>query len=52
MKTFTSAFTEFISAQFVPNTRPRLTWFPNYGYRVTWYFSEATIKFLGGEILL
>lgn len=49
---FNNAFTEFLAAQFIPNTKPHLCWFKDYGYRVTWYFSPSTITWLGGEVIL
>lgn len=52
MTKFKNAFTEFIAAQFIPNSKPHLTWFEDYGYKVTWFFSKETIERMGGEVIL
>lgn len=51
MKSFIKAFTEFISAQFIENTKPRLIWM-NDRYEVTWFYSDETINKMGGEIII
>jgi len=48
---FNTAFREFLSAQFIKNTKPRLV-FLNGNYIVTWFFSESTIKRIGGVVIL
>lgn len=52
MRKFNLALKGFIEAQFIPNTKPHLCWFQDYGYKVTWYFSKTTINRLGGEVIL
>ena len=51
MKSFIIAFREYIKAQTLQETKPILMYL-NGEYIVTWYYSESTIKRIGGEIIL
>ena len=50
MKSFLAAFKEFLEWQTVSSTTPRIVWI-NDKWTVTVYYSNETIKRIGGEVV-
>ena len=50
MKSFTQAFKEYLQLLTIDGMSPKIVWYKG-KYIVTAYYSESTIKRLGGEVL-